>query len=164
MNSIGDLAAAQLGGKQVVRSRWWSSIGGNDIFMRPPKNISVNENNVILPATVSLAALAAGAGGILNMTAQRDCLIRELLIDAYDAAAAVGSAREGNIVVTGITVAGENCYAGNGEAPARTFFPDSFDRPEFDMPVKGGTAVVVNVTNRSASVAGTDVSACCKVD
>ena len=152
-----------LGGKQVRHSRWWDG-GADSITFRPPKNISVNENNVALPAAASLVALALGATGTLTMTAQRDCLIRELILDAYDAAAAVGSAREGNIVVSAITVAGENCFAGNGEMPARTFFPDSFDRPEFDMPVKGGTAVVITVINRSLSVAGTDVSAGCKVD
>ena len=158
-----DLQDHAFGGKTVRRNRWWGDVG-SDITMRPPRGISVNENNVALPAAASLAALALGAAGTLTLTAQRDCIVRELILDAFDAAAAVGSAGEGNIAVTGITVAGENCFAGNGELPGRMFFPNSFDRPEFDMPVKGGTAVVVNVINRSASVAGTDVMAGCKVD
>ena len=154
------------GGKTVRQNKWWSGIG-SEITTRPPKNLSVNENNVALPAAASLAALAAAATGTLTLTAQRDCIVRELILDAYDAAAPallLASPREGNIVVSGLTVAGENCFAGNGEAPGRMFFPDSFDRPEFDMPVKGGTAVVVTIINRSVSAAGTDVSGSCKID
>lgn len=159
-----NLLGLQTGGKQVRHNRWWATSGADSVTMRPPKNLALNENNVALPSAASIPALAAGAAGVLTMTAQRDCIVRELLVDAYDAAPAIGSAREGNIVVTALTVAGENCFAGNGELPARIFFPDAFDRPEFDMPVKGGTAVVVTVVNRSASVAGTDVGAGCKID
>jgi hypothetical protein len=154
----------QTGGKQVRPNNWWSQSGAGTPTIRPPKNLSLNENNVALPSAVPIVALAAGASAVLTMTAQRDCIVRELILDAYDAAPAVGSGREGNIGVTALTVAGENCFAGNGEMPGRTFFADSFDRPEFDMPVKGGTAVVVTVVNRSASAAGTDISGGCKVD
>lgn len=158
-----DFADLAIGGKKVRHNRWWNEVGG-EVSIRPPKNLSVNENNVALPAVAPLVALALGAAANLTMTAQRDCIVRELLLDAYDAVAAIGSAREGNIGVTALTVAGENCFAGVGEAPGRMFFPDSFDRPEFDMPVKGGTSVIVTVINRSLSVAGTDVSAACKID
>ena len=160
----GDMHNELTGGKRIVRHRWWDQTGAQTVSIRPPKSIAVNENNVALPAAQSLAALAAGGTGVLTLTAQRDCLIRELVLDAYDAAAAIGSSREGNFSVSGLTVAGENCFAGNGEMPGRTFFPDSFGRPEFDLPVKGGTAVVVTVINRSVSVAGTDIMAGCKVD
>lgn len=161
--SQSELQDATLGGKQVRKHRGWGGVD-DTVAIKPPKSVSLNENNVALPAAASLAALAAGATGVLTQTAQRNCIVRELILDAYDAGAAIGSAREGNIVVSALTVAGENCFAGNGEAPGRMFFPDSFDRPEFDMPVAGGTAVVVTVINRSASVAGTDVSAGCKID
>lgn len=164
MADLNELMLAQTGGKIVKKSRWWGNIGSSDIFARPPRNLSVDENNVILPATASLAALAAGAVGNLVLTAQRDCIVRQLILDAYDAAAAIGSAREGNFAVNALTVQGQNCMAGNGEAPGRMFFADSFERPEFDMPVKGGTSVNVSVINRSASVAGTDVMAGCKID
>ncbi len=158
-----DIKEVLYGGRELRRHKGWDRVPG-ELSVRPPKNITVNDNNVALPAVASLAALAAGALGTLTLTAQRDCILRELLLDAYDAAAAVGSAREGNIVLTGLTVAGENCFAGNGELPGRMFFPDAFGRPEFDMPINGGTSVVVSVVNRSASVAGTDVSAGAKID
>ena len=152
-----------LGGKRVRHNRWWNEVG-SEVSIRPPKNLSVNENNVALPAVASLVALAPGVAANLTMTAQRDGIVRELILDSYDAAIVVGSVREGNIVVTALTVAGENCFAGVGEMPGRTFFPDSFGRPEFDMPVKGGTSVIVTVANRSLGIAGADISAACKID
>jgi len=161
-----ELRGLATGGKRVVGNRWWNQIG-DEVSIRPPKNLSVNESNVALPAGAPIVALAAGAVANLVMLAQRDCIVRELILDAYDAGAPallLGSVREGNIAVTALTVSGETCFAGVGEAPGRMFFPDAFDRPEFDMPVKGGTSVVVTIANRSGSVAGTDISGACKID
>ena len=162
-----DIQNMTLGGKEVRKSRWWDRSGGGGVAFKPSRQITVDENNVALPSNASIAALAAGAVGVLTMGAQRNCIVRDLVMDAYDAGAPallLASPREGNVAITGITVAGENCFAGNGELPIRTFFADSFDRPSFDMPVAGGTNVVVNVINRSLSVAGTDIMAGCIID
>lgn len=154
-----DVQHRQTGGKMIRRSNWWSGTT-DDVFMKPARNIGVNENNVVLPAP-AIAVLAAAGVANLTLTAQRDCLIRDLVLDASEALADLVQGR--SLGVTGITVAGENCFGGVGQAPISMFYATAFNRPEFDMPVKGGTAVIVGLVNNSVLL-GYDVYAAARID
>lgn len=97
-----------------------------------PANLSADELNVVLG--LGSAAPAAGAAFTLQATAPRDMFVRDLVIQGTT-----------DVLVTAITINGDALVLGNN-VPAVIFAPGNLNRPEFGLPVKGGTQVVVQGT------------------
>lgn len=94
-----------------------------------PANLSADELNVVLG--LGSAAPAAAAAFTLTATAPRDMFVRDLVIQSTT-----------DVLVTAITINGDALVLGNN-VPAVIFAPGNLSRPEFGLPVKGGTQVVV---------------------
>lgn len=94
-----------------------------------PSNLSADELNVVLG--LGSAAPAAAAAFTLTATAPRDMFVRDLVIQSTT-----------DVLVTAITINGDALVLGNN-VPAVIFAPGNLNRPEFGLPVKGGTQVVV---------------------
>jgi hypothetical protein len=97
-----------------------------------PSNLSADELNVVLG--LGSAAPLAGAAFTLSATAPRDMFVRDLVIQGTT-----------DVLVTAITINGDALVLGNN-VPAVIFAPGNLNRPEFGLPVKGGTQVVVQGT------------------
>jgi len=97
-----------------------------------PANLSADELNVVLG--LGSAAPAAAAAFTLSATAPRDMFVRDLVIQSTT-----------DVLVTAITINGDALVLGNN-VPAVIFAPGNLNRPEFGLPVKGGTQVVVQGT------------------
>lgn len=97
-----------------------------------PANLSADELNVVLG--LGSAAPAAAAAFTLSATAPRDMFVRDLVIQSTT-----------DVLVTAITINGDALVLGNN-VPAVIFAPGNLSRPEFGLPVKGGTQVVVQGT------------------
>jgi len=97
-----------------------------------PSNLSADELNVVLG--LGSAAPAAAAAFTLQATAPRDMFVRDLVIQSTT-----------DVLVTAITINGDALVLGNN-VPAVIFAPGNLNRPEFGLPVKGGTQVVVQGT------------------
>lgn len=97
-----------------------------------PANLSADELNVVLG--LGSAAPAAAAAFTLSATAPRDMFVRDLVIQSTT-----------DVLVTAITINGDALVLGNN-VPAVIFGPGNLNRPEFGLPVKGGTQVVVQGT------------------
>lgn len=97
-----------------------------------PSNLSADELNVVLG--LGSAAPAAAAAFTLSATAPRDMFVRDLVIQSTT-----------DVLVTAITINGDALVLGNN-VPAVIFAAGNLNRPEFGLPVKGGTQVVVQGT------------------
>lgn len=95
-----------------------------------PANLSADELNVVLGLGTNVGT-AAGAAWTLQATAPRDMFVRDLVLQAT-----------ADAIVTAITINGDALVLG-GNVTASIFSPANLNRPEFGLPVKGGTQVVV---------------------
>jgi hypothetical protein len=98
-----------------------------------PANLSADELNVVLGLGVTTPAV--GAAFTLQAGAPRDRFVRDLVVTA-----------PGDVVVNAITINGDALVLG-GAVPAQIFANTNLSRPEFSLPVKGGTQVVLQGTN-----------------
>lgn len=98
-----------------------------------PANLSADELNVVLG--LGSTSPVAGAAFTLQATAPRDMFVRDLVVTA-----------PADVVINAITINGDALVLG-GAVPASIFANTNLSRPEFSLPVKGGTQVVVQGTN-----------------
>jgi hypothetical protein len=99
------------------------------ISKKVPRDIAADELNVVLG--LGTQTLAAAGAFTLDAVVPRDCFLRDLLMVAPTGG-----------VVTAITVNGDALVLGEG-VPVEAFAFGNLNRPEFGLPVKGGTQVVV---------------------
>jgi hypothetical protein len=98
-----------------------------------PSNLSADELNVVLG--LGTATVAANTAFTLQATAPRDMFVRDLVVQA-----------PADVVINAITINGDALVLG-GAVTAPIFSSGNLNRPEFGLPVKGGTQVVVQGTN-----------------
>ena len=98
-----------------------------------PSNLSADELNVVLG--LGTATVAANTAFTLQATAPRDMFVRDLVVQA-----------PADVVITAITINGDALVLG-GNVTAPIFSSGNLNRPEFGLPVKGGTQVVVQGVN-----------------
>jgi hypothetical protein len=98
-----------------------------------PANLSADELNVVLG--LGSVTPNANAAFTLSATAPRDMFVRDLVVQGPT-----------DVVITAITINGDALVLG-GNVPATIFATSNLNRPEFGLPVKGGTQVVVQGTN-----------------
>ena len=94
-----------------------------------PANLSADELNVVLG--LGTATPAAATAFTLSATAPRDMFVRDLVVQGTT-----------DVIITAITINGDALVLG-ANVPAVIFAPGNLNRPEFGLPVKGGTQVVV---------------------
>ena len=102
-----------------------------------PKNIGANELNVSLGCGTQ--TLGAAGPFSLAVTAPRDLILRDLVVFA--------GTTDGTI--TTIIVQGDAVHQG-AAAPLALYGPGNQDRPDFSLPVMGGTTVQVSGTLAAA--------------
>jgi hypothetical protein len=102
-----------------------------------PSNLSADELNVVLG--LGSTTPAAGAAFTLQAVAPRDMFVRDLVVTA-----------PADVQITAITINGDALVLG-GNVPAQIFANTNLSRPEFSLPVKGGTQVVVQGVNGTAA-------------
>ena len=102
-----------------------------------PSNLSADELNVVLG--LGSVTPAAGAAFTLAAVAPRDMFVRDLVVTA-----------PADVQITAITINGDALVLG-GNVPAQIFANANLSRPEFSLPVKGGTQVVVQGVNGTAA-------------
>ena len=119
-------------GKSYRKNRFFESLRST-MLVKVPKDLSCDELNVVLG--LGSAAAGAAASGTATVTAPRDLIIRDLVVAA-----------PAGCVVTAITVSGDAVLLG-APVPVETFATGNQARPEFDLPVQGGTTIQVNWTN-----------------
>jgi hypothetical protein len=119
-------------GKNFRKNRFFETLRST-LLVKVPRDLSCDELNVVLG--LGSAAVAASASGTATVTAPRDLIIRDLVIAA-----------PAGCVVTSITVSGDAVLLGS-PVPIETFSQGNQARPEFDLPVQGGTTIQVNYTN-----------------
>lgn len=103
------------------------------MLVKVPRDLSCDELNVVLG--LGSVAAAAAASGTSTVTAPRDLIIRDLVVAA-----------PAGCVITAITVSGDAVLLGS-PVPIETFATGNQSRPEFDLPVQGGTTIAINWTN-----------------
>ena len=103
------------------------------LLVKVPKDVSCDELNVVLG--LGSAAVAAAAAGTATVTAPRDLIIRDLIVAA-----------PAGCVINSITVSGDAVLLG-AAVPVETFSTGNQSRPEFDLPVQGGTTIQINYQN-----------------
>lgn len=102
-----------------------------------PSNLSADELNVVLG--LGSVTPAAGAAFTLQAVAPRDMFVRDLVVTA-----------PADVQITAITINGDALVLG-GNVPAQIFANANLARPEFSLPVKGGTQVVVQGVNGTSA-------------
>jgi hypothetical protein len=102
-----------------------------------PSNLSADELNVVLG--LGSVTPAAGAAFTLAAVAPRDMFVRDLVVTA-----------PADVQITAITINGDALVLG-GNVPAQIFANANLSRPEFSLPVKGGTQVVVQGVNGTSA-------------
>ena len=125
------------GGMRIRRNTRIFSDLKNQVMSKIPRNIGANELNVSLGAGTQTLA---GAGPFsLSVTAPRDLILRDLVISA------------GTVdgTVTAIIVQGDAVHQG-AAAPLALYSAGNQDRPDFSLPVMGGTTVQVSGTLAAA--------------
>jgi hypothetical protein len=98
-----------------------------------PANLSADELNVVLG--LGSATVAAATAFTLQATAPRDMFVRDLVVQAPS-----------DVQITAITINGDALVLG-GNVVASIFSASNLNRPEFGLPVKGGTQVVLQGVN-----------------
>lgn len=98
-----------------------------------PANLSADELNVVLG--LGSATVAAATAFTLQATAPRDMFVRDLVVQA-----------PADVQITAITINGDALVLG-GNVVASIFSASNLSRPEFGLPVKGGTQVVLQGVN-----------------
>lgn len=118
------------------------------LFKKIPKDFGGQEDNVVFGMG---AQTLAGAGGFsLSVSASRDMILRDLVVQTTGAA---------DVQIAAITANGMALLQGAG-VPATIFAANNQNRPDFSFFISGGTPVVI-----SGSVsAATTVSAAFAID
>jgi hypothetical protein len=135
------MQTAVIGAKRLRPNRLLSQIKGNAIIHKMPSACGLDEYNVIF----GLGRQNVGAGATVTFTqnAPRDMILRKLIVSGETTADGSDSS------ITAISVEGNTTLLG-GEVSGAAFGPQSFHSPSFDLPVAGGTPVVVTLVNRNA--------------
>lgn len=105
--------------------------GPREMLSKIPNNVGENERNVSF-GVGSATHAASATGQTLTIGVPRSMILRDLVID-------VGTVR-GRI--SSIKAEGEELHQG-GKAPFSLWGPTNTNRPKYDLPVQGGTTVVI---------------------
>ena len=105
--------------------------GPREMLSKIPKSVGENERNVSFGVGSQLHAGAA-TGQTLTIGVPRTMILRDLVIDTGGVRGRISS----------IKAEGEELHQG-GKAPFSLWSPVTTSRPEYDLPVAGGTTVVV---------------------
>lgn len=135
------------GGLRIRRNTRVFSDLKNQVMSKIPKNVGANELNVSLG--VGSQTLGAAGNFSLSVTAPRDLILRDLVVDAAGVAG----------TITSIIVQGDAVHQGSS-APLALYGAGNQSRPDFSLPVMGGTTIQVS---GSLAAAGT-VSAAFAID
>ena len=118
------------------------------LFKKIPKDFGGQEDNVALG--VGNATLAGAGGFSLNVSAPRDMILRDLVLQFTGTV---------DVQITSITANGMALLQGNS-APAGLFAANNQNRPDFSFPISGGTPVVI----AGVSSGATTISAAFSID
>lgn len=125
------------GGLRIRRNTRIFSDLKNSVMSKIPKNVGANELNVSLG--VGSQTLAAAGSFSISVTAPRDLILRDLVVDAGSVAG----------TITSVIVQGDSVHQG-GAAPLSLYGPANQSRPDFSLPVMGGTTILVAGTLAAA--------------
>lgn len=105
--------------------------GRRSLLAKIPKNVGENERNCSFGIGSAIHAGAA-TGQTLTVTVPRDVILRDLVVAAGGVRGRISS----------IKVEGEELHQG-GKAPFELWSATNTNRPDYSLPAKGGTTVVV---------------------
>ena len=131
------------GGLRIRRNTRIFSDLKNQVMSKIPRNVGANELNVSLG--VGSQTLAGAGNFSLSVTAPRDLILRDLVVDSAGVAG----------TITAIIVQGDAVHQGNA-GPLALYGAGNQSRPDFSLPVMGGTTVQVS---GSLAAAGTVTAA-----
>jgi hypothetical protein len=129
-------------------NRLLDKLGMKEFVLRVPPDFGADEYNVFL--SMGVATLGAGATTTLSTNAPRDLILRQLVIQEQTLSPTAAGINDWR--VTGITIEGNTVALGSiGGIPGIVFSALSLVRPEFNLPLAGGTPVSVSLVNDSAA-------------
>lgn len=104
--------------------------------------------------STAVEGVADAAATSLTATADRDCMLKYLFVEAGSGAGALLR----GVLMTGLTIGGRNCIVGSGFAPVHTAFGEFQPPKEWDLgALSNGNNAVLALLNRAG--AAVDISA-----
>ena len=125
-------------------NRLLGKMKSDSMLAKVPRQAGVDEYNVTF-GIGGRTSIGAGTTVVFTSNAPRDIILRDLVVNCDG-----GNAELAQLTASALTIEGNVVALGAGTG-GLVFAHDNPARPEFDLPVAGGTPVSVSLTNNSAA-------------